>query len=182
MVLWFVRRFLNDLTLSLQFSDYLPFKRTWPLICKILNSLYLRMICTIEVWLKLAFWFPIKRVLETFSEFLLFCSYHLLLGKRVVLHLYNSEFPMPKDDLYQVWLKLAQQFWRSRKCKCLTDRQDRQMDNRQSLKLTWDFSSGELKNKNWGGGGTRTMLLTSHFCISIVLKMNSLCKQKLLTN
>jgi hypothetical protein len=27
--------------------------------------------------------------------------------------------PSPKDDLCQVWLKLAQWFWRSQKCKCL---------------------------------------------------------------
>jgi hypothetical protein len=100
-----------------------------------------------EVWLKLACWFWI-RFLKIFSEFLLF-RYYLPLGKGVVLHLYNSEFPLPKDDLWQVWLKLAQRFWRSRKCKSLqTDvrRTDRQTtDKERSEKLTWAFSSGELK-------------------------------------
>jgi hypothetical protein len=39
--------FLNKLTLLLAFLLLSsPFKRTWPLICKILNSLYQRMICT----------------------------------------------------------------------------------------------------------------------------------------
>jgi hypothetical protein len=37
--------------------------------------------------------------------------------------LYNSEFSLPKDDLCQLWLNLAQRFWRrSWKCKSLTDR------------------------------------------------------------
>jgi hypothetical protein len=65
--------------------------------------------------------------------------------------LYNSESSLPKDDLCQLWLKLAQWFWRrSWKCKSLTDR--RQMDGqttdkRWSENLTWAFSSGELKKK-----------------------------------
>jgi hypothetical protein len=37
--------------------------------------------------------------------------------------LYNTESSLPKDDLCQLWLKLAQWFWRrSWKCKSLTDR------------------------------------------------------------
>jgi hypothetical protein len=75
-----------------------------------------------QVWFKLACWFWRRRFLKIFSEFLLF-RYYLPLGKGVVLHLYNSEFPLPKEDLFQVRLKLAQQFWRrSWKCKSLTDR------------------------------------------------------------
>jgi hypothetical protein len=49
------------------------------------------------------------------------------------------EYPSPKDDLCQDWLKLAQWFWRSGKCKRLqTDGQtDRWMiHNGQSEKLT----------------------------------------------
>jgi hypothetical protein len=112
-----------------------PLKRTWPLICTILNSLYLRMICTKFYWNWLAF-------LKIFSKFLLFC-YYLPLGKGVVLHLYNSESPLPKDDLYQLWLKLAQRFWRrSRKYKSLTDRHqtDRRRTTRKahlSFQLMW---------------------------------------------
>jgi hypothetical protein len=46
--------------------------------------------------------------------------------------------PFPKDDLCQVWLKLAQWFWRSRQCKKFTDRQTdgRTTDNGRSEKLT----------------------------------------------
>jgi hypothetical protein len=75
-------------------------------------------------------------------------------GEGVVLHMYNSESPLPKDDLYQLWLKLAQRFWRrSRKCKSLTDRRQtdgdrRTMDNGRSEKLTSAFSSSELKSQS----------------------------------
>ena len=78
------------------------------------------------------------------------------LEKGVALHLNKLESPTPKDALCQVWLKLAQWFWRRRwRCEKFTDRQtDRQMDGRTdgqmlddrwSEKLTWAFSSGELK-------------------------------------
>jgi hypothetical protein len=53
--------------------------------------------------LKLACWFLRRRFLKVFSEFLLF-RYYLPLGKGVVLHLYNSESPLPNDALCQVWL------------------------------------------------------------------------------
>jgi hypothetical protein len=56
--------------------------------------------------------------------------------------LYNSESPLSKYDLCQLWWKLALQFWRSQKHKSLTDRQT--TDNGQSEKLTWALSSGEL--------------------------------------
>jgi hypothetical protein len=96
------------------FCDYLPFEQFWG-----------------------------KSFLKIFSKFLLFC-YYLPLGNGVVLHLYNSEFPLPKDDLCQVRLKLAQWFWRrSWKYKCSTDTQ--MTDNERSENLTWAFSSGELK-------------------------------------
>jgi hypothetical protein len=62
----------------------------------------------------------------------------------------NSEFPLPKDDFCQVWLKLAQRFWRwSWKCKNLTDRRqtDRQTtDNRRSEKVTFQLSWAKNKN------------------------------------
>ena len=37
------------------------------------------------------------------------------LGKGVTLHLNKLEFPLPKNALCQVWLKLAQWFWRRRR-------------------------------------------------------------------
>jgi hypothetical protein len=48
--------------------------------------------------------------------------YYLPLKKGVALHMNNSEFPSPKDDLCRILLQLAQRFWRSRKCKSLRDR------------------------------------------------------------
>jgi hypothetical protein len=34
------------------------------------------------------------------------------LGKGVTLHMNNSESPLPKNSLCQLWLQLAQRFWR----------------------------------------------------------------------
>ena len=68
----------------------------------------------------------------------------------MALYLNKHESSSPKDALCQVWLKLAQWFWRRRgKGESLqTDiRKDRwrATDDRRSEKLTWSFSSGELK-------------------------------------
>jgi hypothetical protein len=55
-----------------------------------------------------------KKIFKIFKECLLF-RYYLALGKGVIVfHLYNSESPLPKDALCQVWLKLAWWFWRRR--------------------------------------------------------------------
>jgi hypothetical protein len=111
-----------------------------------------------QVWLKLAHWF-LRRFLDICCVFLLF-RYYLLLQN---LHVKKLESPPLKDDLYQVWFQLDQWFCRrSRKCKSLqidrrTDgRRDRRAtDNGRSEKLTWAFSSGELKkcvavSRKWG--------------------------------
>ena len=42
-----------------------------------------------------------------------FCDY-LPFEKDLALDFYSFEFPLPKDDLYQVWMKLACWFWRRR--------------------------------------------------------------------
>ena len=63
-----------------------------------------------QVWLKLALWFW-RRFLNIFNIILHFC-YYLPLDKGVSLHLHNLKSPPPKDALCQVWLKLAQWFWR----------------------------------------------------------------------
>jgi hypothetical protein len=61
----------------------------------------------------LAAWFWRRRFLKIFSVFLLFC-YYLPLKRGNPLHLYILESPSLKDDSCQVWLKLAQRFWRKR--------------------------------------------------------------------
>jgi hypothetical protein len=50
--------------------------------------------------------------LNFFSAFFFTLLYHLPLGKGDHLHLEKFETPLPKNDLCQVWLKLAQWFWR----------------------------------------------------------------------
>ena len=96
----------------------------------------------------------------------MYFRYYLItpLGKGGIIHLNKLESPSPKDALCQVKLKLAQWFWRRRffnlrfekkmkmwKVYRRTNRQtdgqtDRQTtDDRWSEKLTWAFSSGELK-------------------------------------
>ena len=54
-------------------------------------------------WRRLIF-----KVVNVFSLF----RYYLLLEMGVILHLIKLESPSPKDALCQVWLKLAQWFWR----------------------------------------------------------------------
>jgi hypothetical protein len=66
-----------------------------------------------QVGLNLAIWFWRRRFLKFFSAFLLF-RYYLPLEKGYPLSLNKLESPLPKDNLCQVWLKLAQQFWRKR--------------------------------------------------------------------
>ena len=39
---------------------------------------------------------------------------YLLFENSIVLHLNKLEFPLPKDAICQVWLKLAEWFWRRR--------------------------------------------------------------------
>jgi hypothetical protein len=53
----------------------------------------------------------VKIFLNDPTPFLHFC-YYLPFEKDLALDLYNFEFPLPKDDLYQVLLKLACWFWR----------------------------------------------------------------------
>jgi hypothetical protein len=52
-----------------------------------------------------------KKIFKIFKVFLLIC-YYLPLEKGYPLHLNKSESPLAKDDLCQVWLKLAQWFSR----------------------------------------------------------------------
>ena len=47
-----------------------------------------------------------------FGQCIFLFSYYLHLRKSMVLHLYKFESTLPKDALCQVWLKLAEWFWR----------------------------------------------------------------------
>ena len=61
-------------------------------------------------WLNLAQWFWRRRFLEVGKVFLLFLNYFSLV-EGLGLHLNKPEFPLLKDDLHQVWFKLAKWFW-----------------------------------------------------------------------
>ena len=81
------------------------------------------------------FW---RRFFNFINVFLLY-RYYLSLEKGRALHLNKLESPSPKDALCQVWLKLAQWFWRRRwKCEKFTD--GRTTDTRRSEKLDHLFN------------------------------------------
>ena len=150
---WFYRRryiffnFVNGFSLI---RNYLPWEKGGALYLNKLDSLSPKdALC--QVWLKLGQWFWRRRFLNFVNVFSLIRNY-LPLEKGGALHLNKLESPLPKDALCQVWLKLAQWFWRRRwKYEKFTDgrtdrRTDRQTtDDRWWEKLTWAFSSGELK-------------------------------------
>ena len=110
---WFWRRrFLYDPTPFFHFCDYLPFEEDLALYLNNLESPPPKDdLC--QVWLKLAQWFWRRRFLNDPTPFLHFCNY-LPLEEELALYLNKLESPSPKDDLCQVWLKLAQWFWRRR--------------------------------------------------------------------
>ena len=89
-----------------------PWKRAGPFIWTNLNPLYPRMLCAKFGWNWLS-----GSGEEDFFNFVNVFSlfrYYLPLEKGGALHLNKLESPLPKDALCQVWLKLAQWFWRRR--------------------------------------------------------------------
>jgi hypothetical protein len=71
-----------------------PDHRPGTMICKNLNLHYIRqLLCEFQLFL--------KRFLNDPTLFLHFCDY-LLFEEDLALDLYNVEFHLPKDDLYQV--------------------------------------------------------------------------------
>ena len=55
-----------------------------------------------------------KKILNISNIILHFCYNYFPLEIGVAFHLNKHEFPLPKNVLCQVWLKLAQWFWRRR--------------------------------------------------------------------
>jgi hypothetical protein len=93
---WFWRRkFLNLLN-----RYYLPLEKGYPLGLNKLESPSPKdNLC--QVWLKLAQWFWRGRFLNDSTLFLHFCDY-LPFEEKLALYLNKLEFPLPKDNLYQV--------------------------------------------------------------------------------
>jgi hypothetical protein len=77
------------------------FEQTW--IYDMSESLHVNMTCSGPVVLEKISKWPI--------QFLYFCDY-LPFEEILALYLNNSKFPLPKDALYKVWLKLACWFLR----------------------------------------------------------------------
>ena len=105
-VIFFKITFLGSL--NFLFCYYSPLEEDVTLI--IYESPLYRILC--QFWLKLAIWFLSKKNLKAVNVFSL-CGYYLPLKKCMPLNLNKFEFPLPKDTLCHVWLKLAQRFWRS---------------------------------------------------------------------
>ena len=113
-----------------------PWKRVGPFIWTNLNPLYPRMFCA-----KFGWNWPSGSGEEDFFNFInvfsLFHNYmYLPLEEGGALHLNKFESPLPKDALCQVWLKLAQWFWRRRwQCEKFTDGRRTTGDKKSSLEL-----------------------------------------------
>ena len=107
---WFWRRgFLNFVNVFSLFCYYLPLEKGIALHLNKLESPSTKnALC--QVCLKLTQWFWRRRFLNFVNVFSLFRNY-LPLEKGGAL-LKKLESPSPKDALCQVWLKLAQWFWR----------------------------------------------------------------------
>ena len=98
---------------------------------KLESPLYEEAIIQISAFL--AKWLLKRRYLNDTTLFLHFRDY-LPFERGLILHLNELEAPLPKDDVYQVWLNLAQRFLRrSRKCEKLTDRRRTKDDQNSSL-------------------------------------------------
>ena len=110
---WFWRRrFLIILNMILHFRYYLPFEKGATLHLNNLDTpLTKDAVC--QDWFKQGQWFWRRRFSNILNRNSLF-RYYLPLEKGVDLNLNKLESPPPKDAFYQVWLKLAQWFWRRR--------------------------------------------------------------------
>ena len=110
---WFWRRrFLDILNMILHFRYYLPFEKGVTLHLNNLETpLTKDAVC--QDWFKQGQWFWRRRFSNILNRNSLF-RYYLPLEKGVDLNLNKLESPPPKDAFYQVWLKLAQWFWRRR--------------------------------------------------------------------
>ena len=87
------------------FCYYPPLKEDVTLHFNIFESpLYKDTLC--QVWLNLAKWFLRRRFLKVVNVFSL-CGYYLPLKKCMALNLNKFEFPLSKNTLCHVWLKLA---------------------------------------------------------------------------
>ena len=115
-----------------------PWKRAGPFIWTNLNFFHPRMLCAKFGWNRHS-GSGEEDYLNFVNVFLLFPNY-LHLEKDGALHLNKLESHSPKNALCQVWLKLAQRFWRRWTCEKFTDRKQQQQQR------STDFWSEKFKN------------------------------------
>ena len=104
--------FLNTSMYYRYFMIISPWNMVGPFIWTNLNPLHLKMLCAKFGWNWLS-GSGEEDFLYFVNVFSVFCNY-LPLEKGRILHLNKLESPLPRDALCQVWLKLAQWFWRKR--------------------------------------------------------------------
>ena len=93
-----------------------PSRLRGTMVWTILNLHYIRKLsCKYDL-----FWLSDSSEEDFSMTSLHFCDY-LPFEEDRALYLNNLEFPLPKDDLYQVWLKLACWFWRRRFLKIFSE-------------------------------------------------------------
>ena len=106
------KKIFNFINVFSLFLHYLPLKKGGILhLIKLESPSSKEALC--QVWLKLAPWFWRRRFFNFFNVFTLFLNY-LPLKKGRALHLNKLESPSSKEALWEVWLKLAQWFWKRR--------------------------------------------------------------------
>ena len=102
------KKTLNEFLL---FCNISTLRRAWPFIWKkkLESSSPNDSLC------RFGWNWPSGAGVEDFLKFSMYFNYfkhYLIFEKGLALHLNNLELPSPKDALCQVWLKLAQWFWR----------------------------------------------------------------------
>ena len=94
--------------------------------------------CFVQSWVEIGPVVLEKKIFLNFVNLISLFHNYLHLKKGGALHINKLEFPLPKDALCQVWLKLAQWFWRRRrKCVCQV------FDNNYNNNDNDDYNNGQ---------------------------------------
>ena len=90
-----------------------------------------------QVWLKMAHWFWRRRFSKVANVVFSLCCYYLPLKKCMAPNLNKFEFPLPKNTLCHVLLKIAHRFW---SCQHFFNLY---------YYLPWEKGQGSLFERNW---------------------------------
>ena len=131
-----------------------------------------------QVWLKLAQRFWKKRYLNFVNVFLLFRNY-LHLANGMSLHLNKLKSTIPKTFCAKFCWNSPSGYGVDENVKFLqTDERTggKRTDDRQLEKLTWAFSSGEMKTTNTFLFTLKIEFILKRFVKSYIWKSSTLCK------